>query len=147
MYVQPLCRSVPIEAGQLLRLYSRFLPAERAPACRWPARAAPPLAPPPAYIPAARRLPARACPPDEKIRDSDLPRARVSDSARAGRIDTRPPAGLRRPPAAARPTSDLIRFCGAPGLGDTISLQTHAHVTDTRTYISQIVSVIFDQML
>ena len=78
MYVQPLCRSVPIEAGQLLRLYSRFLPAERA-------RPSMPLAgdekirdsdlprrPP---VPAARRLPARACPPDEKIRDLPIRRA------------------------------------------------------------------------
>ena len=78
MYVQPLCRSVPTEADQLLRKYSRF----------------PPIAGPPRPL-AARRLPARACPPDEKIRDSD--------SARAGRIDTRPPAGLpaARPPARA----------------------------------------------
>ena len=54
-------------------------------------RSAPPRplrAPPPAYIPAARPPASR---PRVPARRKDI---RDSDSARAGRIDTRPPAGL-----------------------------------------------------
>ena len=76
---------------------------------RWPARPAPC---PAARLPAARRLPARACPPDEKIRDSD--------SARSSRIDvTRAPPACR-PPARAEqparlPAPKRFAICRVPG--------------------------------